>query len=232
MGQTEFNFAQLPSTTAKTTNTLSQFVAGGVDTIPVSNGTNFVYSYPQNQNTALIMRQLMGSPIIAETMSFLDTATSTALTDGMAYFQAIYIPFPMLVSGALLWLSTAGVFTGDNENAIGLYSFSAGTLAQIAKTVNDQNNWKTLGYSQRAFVTPITVSRGLYFIGWLYNSSAQTTAPALRALTGANSVYPVLGETNTAAFARSNSGQTALPTTQTFVAMNTAPGVLYYMGLY
>ena len=205
------------------------------DKLPISNGTNFTLQYPQNQNTTLIMRQLMGSPIIADTMDFLGTTGIPTLVDRQVTFQAIYIPFPALATGIILYLHAAGVFTGDASNEIGLYSYDSGTLNRVAITANNENIWKTANYSQVPFISPVTINRGLYFIGFIYNNSAQTTAPRMRGYEAGGAGFPpILGESGNMQFSRALSGQTSLPTSigANITDLPTTTNQLYYMGLY
>jgi hypothetical protein len=82
---------------------------------------------------------------------------------------------------------TQGDYTADNFNGVALYTYSAGVITQVAISANNGDYWKftsnTVGiipFTAKYYATP-----GLYFVGMLYNSSAQTTAP-----------IPVSGSTN------------------------------------
>lgn len=146
---------------------------------PTSGNLSNCTGFP-NQDTGIPMRQLLGSPILAQTLRAIDAPASQNLTDGRLNFTAIYIPSSTYVTGAITSLNTAGVFTGDNENSISLYSHSASTLTRIAITANDQNIWKTTNTLQTAFGSPVTLSKGIYYLAILYNNSAQTTAPSCK----------------------------------------------------
>ena len=204
---------------------------GTVDKILTTiDGVDASWQYPQNQNTTLLMRQLMGSPIIAETRDSFDCANGSNMASGKVNVEAIYIPFPMLVSGAIVFLVTAqGIFTANNENAIGLYSYSAGILTRIAISANNGDIWEVLGPSQVPFVTPITLSKGLYFVASIYSSSAQTQSPAIKCH-AVNQPITLL-ETNDAKSSSFITNQTALASSiaMSSLTLNSAP---YYFALY
>lgn len=126
----------------------------------------------------------LGSPIKAENFSheFIN-ATGTNLSTTQIFLGAVDVPVSGTYTGVGYYIATQGVFTASDENRIGLYSYSAGTFTLVASSTNDAggNLWKATAtvFSQVAFTTPVTLTKGTYFIGLLYNSSAQTTAPAI-----------------------------------------------------
>lgn len=110
--------------------------------------------------------------------------TGTALTDGRLHM--IYMGVPdkdETVTTVTFYQSTQGSYTADNENRIGLYSYNAATgdFTLVASTANDGNIWKAAtGFVNTAFTASANLTAGTpYFIGALYNSSAQTTAPSI-----------------------------------------------------
>jgi hypothetical protein len=112
-----------------------------------------------------------------------DINTGSALTDNRLHLAYIGTPeFDTTVSSVTFYKSTAGVYTADQENRIGLYELNNGTgvLTLIASTVNDGNLWKNTGLVDTNFSASASVTSGTpYFIGALYNSSAQTTQPQI-----------------------------------------------------
>ncbi len=62
-----------------------------------------------------------------------------------------------------------------------MYSYSGGTLTLVASTAVDGNIWKGAANTVQtvAFTTPYNAAAGVYFIGFVYSQSAQTTAPTL-----------------------------------------------------
>lgn len=127
--------------------------------------------------------RLLGSDIICDTIGLdLTTASlSTALADGQMRLMPVLVPDARTINGVTWFQRTAGSYTADNTNGVALYSYSGGTLTLVADSGNVGTIW-TAGantFPTRNFTTPYLAQPGLYFVGLLYNQSAQTTAPAL-----------------------------------------------------
>jgi hypothetical protein len=107
--------------------------------------------------------------------------TGNALADAAIRGDLIYIEKNATINGVWFYLQTSGVFTGDQVNSIALYSISGGTATKIAETANDPTIWTGTANAWKnvAFATPVAVTKGDYYVTFLYNNSAQTTAPGL-----------------------------------------------------
>ena len=141
---------------------------------------------PFAPSDTLVVAQALGSAIKAHTVggSYTDTpaSASVSLTDGRFMFAPVWLSKRSTITGLAFLPATVGNFTGDAENALGLYSYSAGTITLIAKTANTEGVWKntTATFVKAPLSAPQTLAAGIYFVGTLYNNSAQTTAPAIR----------------------------------------------------
>lgn len=169
-------------------------------------------------------------------------ATALSMADGQLFLQAIWVPENCTITGVSFPARTNGNYTGDNYNGIGLYTWNATTqtLTLVASTSNASDFWSTLStleWNQKAFSTPYVATAGLYFIGLLYNQSAQTTAPQVptfawgaSATTILSAGIPYLGSFR-AGINMSATGQAVLPatanTTTVFVGSN-----LFIVALY
>jgi hypothetical protein len=106
---------------------------------------------------------------------------STAFTNQRLWLIPVYVSADQTITG-VKWLQIAlGNYTANNYNGVGLYSVSGGTITLVASSTNNGNIWKTFTantWGNQAFTTPYLAVRGTYFIGALYNNSAQTTAPS------------------------------------------------------
>lgn len=142
--------------------------------------------------------------------------TGTSLTSSNILFTTYYLPVAATISSVQFFLITSGSFTANNFNGLALYSYSGGTLTQRAITANvptifsgPANNWIPVN-----FTTPYSAPVGIYYVGILYSSSAQTTAPAV----GSFITNPVqAGGYDFALGAKINgtlTGQTAFPASQ------------------
>ncbi len=106
--------------------------------------------------------------------------SSTAMTDSRLWLIPVYLPVSQTLTGVKWHQVTQGNYTADNYNGIGLYTISAGVATLVASSTNDGNIWKGTAstWQSKAFSSPYAATKGTYYIGALYNSSAQTTAPS------------------------------------------------------
>lgn len=146
------------------------------------------------------------------------TGNAGGLSDGTLGFIVVPIDTDCTITGVMWAQNAQGVYTADNYNGIGLYSYSAGTLTKIAESTDDGNIWKgsTATLQTKNFSSPVAVTAGLYFVAFLYNSSAQTTSPSIAGQSSNAFIAAVfsLDFTNSAKLRGSVSSQTTLPATQ------------------
>jgi hypothetical protein len=110
--------------------------------------------------------------------------TSLGLTDGQIVWGVMYLEEGATLTGVKFWQQVAGDYTADNNNRIGIYTLSAGTLTQRAVTANNGNLWKSAqGLVQEAFSATYAASAGFLFFAYIYSNSAQTTQPTIGAIT-------------------------------------------------
>lgn len=160
--------------------------------------------------------------------------TSQSLTDGQLELIAVYLPLAKTVTGVKWYQHTAGSFTADNNNKVGLYSFSGGTLTLQASSNTDGNLWQPSSntINNKAFASTYDAAVGLYFIGLLANWSSASTAPALGAATAlANTALPGLDFANSTKFTGKVTSQTDLPSSQAMSGV-TAQTVQIWAALY
>ena len=108
----------------------------------------------------------------------------------------------LTVNGFIYSLSTQGNFTGDNTNAMGLFSYAASTYTLLGQTANSEAMFEVAAAqgSSVALTAPITIPPGYYGIGIIYNNSAVVANPAfygenkspLSLAPGITSVYPLI----------------------------------------
>ena len=128
----------------------------------------------------------MSAKFISANRKFYQLTSSLVLTNG--FYQGIYftVKAPTLVTG-VRWLqvNTGNYTAGTGFNGIGLYRYNSTTdsLELVRETANEPNIWQRAGsansWQSAAFTSPVTVQPGVYYIGWSYNNSAQTTAPTI-----------------------------------------------------
>ena len=162
------------------------------------------YSIAGDVDIFLRAAQAMGSPIKAGPLYHISQLnTGTALTSTRSYFNAVYVDKPITITGAAFYQTTQGNFTESNYNGIALYSYSGGTVTLVDSTARNGNIWKgTSGtWQQAAFAGGSrTLQPGLYYLLFLYSSSAQTTAPVVGNTTAGTGNYLAPLTTNSARF--------------------------------
>lgn len=179
--------------------------------------------------------RLMGSAILYKTIGATDNFVSTLnMADGTAYYQAIYIDKSVTITGVKWWQTTAGSYTADNYNGVGLYSYSGGTLTLVASSTNDGNIWKatSLTFASKAFSSTYAASPGLYFVCALNNSSALVTSPTIgTGFPNVSAGQSSLDLTNSAKVSGTLASQASLPTPQVMSGITATAGG-YWFALY
>ena len=111
-------------------------------------------------------------------------AGNSALTDNDAQYVAYYNEYTRTVSKFcfMMYTSTAS-YTGDQYNGMALYSYSTSTglFTEVCRTVNDPDFWKGAPFVliTKNMPSSYVLAPGIYYVGLVYNNSAQTTAPIL-----------------------------------------------------
>lgn len=171
--------------------------------------------------------QLLGSSIKSVSLSCIsltNLTTSGALTNQQIRFFAVYLPKAQTITGVKWMQLTAGNYTANNYNGLGLYSYSGGTLTLVASSTNDGNIWKvssTNTFQSKAFSSTYAAAAGVYYVGALYCSSAQTTAPGIYAAITGNATYDF-----TSVISATLNTQTALPSSQASNGLSVSTGNL------
>lgn len=219
-----------------TTGSIAKFTASG----SIGNATAGTDYLTPSANEWIINKgyEALGSSIkgvnlVCPNVSTIVTGVTAGLTTGTPRFVAVYIPKAVTITG-VKWLQvTAGVYTANNYNGVGLYSYSGGTLTLVASSTDDGTIWKTTSgsWGTKAFSSTYSASAGVYFICAMYNSSAQTTQPLIGATTSSNvAAVNTFDFTNSAKLSATGSA-TSLPSSQassglTAVVVN--PGLFLY----
>jgi hypothetical protein len=149
---------------------------------------------PQINNTsdvAINIYKSLGSTIKAQTIGLNTNSivasvalqTNTATQISRMQIIPIYLQTTEILNGVIWYLGTnTGVYVASNENRVGLYSYSGGTLTLQASSTNDPTMWSSSYATANNFVTKsfsstYTASPGLYYIGVLQSFASMSTAP-------------------------------------------------------
>lgn len=162
--------------------------------------------------------------------------TSSAMTDGALVFTAVYLPYAATITGVVFIQDVQGDYVADNNNKVGLYTTSGGTLTQVATSADDGTMWKAAADTvvQEAFTGTYAAAAGLYFIAYLWNTSdgAPAAVPQLAsptAQTAARIGCTTLLTNNVKAHSFI-AAQTDLPATQAWTGVSSSN--VAFMGLY
>lgn len=129
------------------------------------------------------LRAFGGKIIAAPIFCDMDASTSLVLQDSDMFVVAIYLPRDTTLTGVRFSNAQNASYTADANNRIGLYKVSGTTATLVASTPNDADTWTGAQYAwvDKPFSSPYQATKGAYYIGLLYNSSAQTQAPSIYA---------------------------------------------------
>jgi hypothetical protein len=149
---------------------------------------------------------------------------------------AVYLDKKSTVTGIVVGMETAGNYTADNENRVGLYKVVGTTYTLVASSPNNGDLWKaSAGRLNVAFSTPYIADAGAYYIAFLLNYSAKVTTPQLYGANAALSTgQPILmggGETAVNPISGFRSNVTALASSYTCADLSFT-GVIKFVGLY
>lgn len=160
-------------------------------------------------------------------------STNKTLIDGTANWQAFYLPSATVITGVKWLHRTGGSYTADEYNGIGLYSVSGTNYTKVAETTNNGDIWKSSGYALEtaAFSTPYSAVPGMYYVAFVWNASATSTAPSIYCWNGSVGISQLLTGTNAHRISGTVNTQTTLPATETAGDL-TATDVIYGIWLY
>jgi hypothetical protein len=131
----------------------------------------------------------VGSPLKALTIGIPYGKSSSAFYSGNVMYSggeirlvAVYLHRAATITGVKFFMSAQGSYTSTGHNGVALYSATVGstTLTRVATSTDNGNLWKAaVGLVTEPFSAPYDAPAGLYYVGFEYNASAETTAPAL-----------------------------------------------------
>lgn len=201
-------------------------------------GTSILGSGNQITNYSLLAYAALGGVILGETPGLSVNGilgTAMTMTDGTVYYICIYIPQSATITGVKWFQGAQGNFTADNNNRLGLYSYSGGTMTLVASCADDANLWKGTAntWTSKAFSVAYPAAPGVYFVALLYNSSAQVTAPTIGATNNSvNAGVVNVDFTNSAKLRSIVTGQANLASPSQAMSGTTATALNPYLAVY
>jgi hypothetical protein len=162
--------------------------------------------------------------------------TGSSISNQRFDVVAVWLPNDATITGVNWIQVTAGDYTPNNYNGVGLYTYSGGTLTLVASSTDDGNIWKGTAqtYLSKAFSSPYNAAAGLYFIGALYCRSAAVTPPAIMSCSGTTPSVAVITEdfTNSTKLTGTVNSLTALPATQAMSGVTLKQSSGFWFQLY
>jgi hypothetical protein len=227
-----FNSATITGSLGYTPVTNARTITVGSETFDLTANRSF---YPKTPFQRAI--EALGSEVKGQSVGVnMDQMSTTSFdaADGTAYWTAVWLPSPQTLTGVKFWLGAQGNFTGDNFNGFALYTYSAGTLTQVATSANDETIWKGTAntFQTVPFTATYSASAGLYFVAFIFNSSATTTAPKFGISASVATGGMQAGDfTNSAKLNSTQTSQTTLSSTKAFTSL-TVTTLRPWIGLY
>lgn len=133
-------------------------------------------------NTTHFMKgiTLMGATIKAVSLSGNIPNYYATLLDGAMYLSPAYLDHDDSITGIWYGVRTAGDFNQNNNNRIGLYKVNGdNSITLVASCANDSTIYDAAEYKQKAFTSKYGATKGLYYVGFLYNHVTKNTDPVL-----------------------------------------------------
>jgi len=189
------------------------------------------------QSPTLLGIAAMGSTIKAQGIGtdIMSIVTSANLSNGQICWNAVYLPSAQTLTGITWFQQVQGSYTASNFNGVGLYSYSGGTLTQVAVSANTAAALSTdtaNTYSTLPFTGTYAAAAGLYYTALIYCRSAEVTPPSIGNMTTTvGSMVGAVG-TNSSAIYMVLNAQTALPTPSQLASGLTSNGATRWVGVY
>lgn len=192
------------------------------------------------ENHLIKVAQAMGSNIKAQSLGIGYHNIVTANTIGTSGASrvtliSVYLETSQTITGVKWYQATIGSYTANNENRVGLYTVSGGTLTLVASSTTDGNLYQTGSsntYVSKAFSSTYNASPGLYYIGLLFSNSSAATVPTIGCSTNLVNAAVQTGDfTNSLGMQLIRTTVTSLPSSITASSYNQAQQY-YWASLY
>lgn len=181
-------YVEIPSGAAASSSTTTTSINGLTGDVTLAGGPGIAVTTSGSTITVtdiddtILVYQILGSTVQAQTVgiNLANLSTNAPLASGTMRLTPVYVGKAATMTGVRLFQSTQGVYTSNNYNGVGLYSFSNGVCTLVASSTDDGTIWQAAAGTliTKAFSATYSATPGLYFTALLYNASAQTTAPA------------------------------------------------------
>lgn len=149
----------------------------------------------------------------------LASVTGNGVADNTPKYVAIWVPKAATLTGVMFFQQFQGAYTSDQTNQVGIFQHNgAGTLNLLVASNDNGNLWKGAANSliKEPFSSTIAVTAGVYWVGLLYNQSAETTFPRIAHCPSGLANQFSADLTNSVDFCGTQSAQNSLPSSVAF----------------
>ena len=165
-----------------------------------------------------------------------NNASGGIITSGTIYYTAVYLTAAQVITGCYIPLGNIASYTPNNKNRVGLYSTDGTTLTLVASCADTPTMWiaATGTLLNVTYSSTYNAPVGLYYVAYLWNSSATVTAPTINRMTFSG-VFVNAGKVGNDFRNGVQSGQTDLPATQVISGISNSGGsgqVAFWAGIY
>ena len=143
------------------------------------------------------------------------------LVDARASYIHCTVTDTVVVTSIHYSMAIAGVYTVDGVefNGVAIYSLSGTTATRVAISANTGTAWSIAAndFSGINLTAPVTLYPGEYYVGFLFNFLAQTTAPTIQSIQPGN-LYTSMPLSNSRRLGIFYSGVAQFPTSFTVLS--------------
>jgi hypothetical protein len=170
--------------------------------------------YPKKYN---VLKALGSTCKTLSKIPNINSYEAVGVNDGiLALIELEQVPYSYTATSIRFFQYTQGVYTGDNNNRIGLYKFEGTTFTLVASIPNDATLWTTAATGTvvtKTFTAPYTVpaNEKLYAALLSNCSGTATTIPSVTGSTGNTAYYDNALWGTTYPLALQKTAQTDLP---------------------
>lgn len=180
----------------------------------------------------LQVAQALGSPMKAWNYDPSLVTTATNPVDQQVRFVPIFIPGKMPLTGLKFLMNAGASVAGPANNKVGLYSFDAIGINQIAASIDTPTLWTQAGgLVGAAFASSVALARSVVFGAFIHRAGTGTPFIGVRVASFSPIAVSLDLPTNIKTAFHIN-GATDLPASATWASLTLSTGGQPLMGVY
>lgn len=200
-----------------------------------SDGTIIESNLDSTYDDVILAANYLGTGLKAKTVGLElgDAQNGASTVDGYVVYTPFVLKKTTTVTGSYFFIVNTPSYTGDNYNGFAICKMNGTNIDTLRTSVNDANFWNMTAnvWTAKALWSPISLDPGLYYVAYLYNQSAQTTAPSILGKTFSTDQIHVGAPFGSKQLYYRKSGQTAI-LTNTIASLVNITGVIPMVYVY